>query len=175
MTKNTLLRLLLAAFFPLTILMSACHDEPDLTGDYKNITISYGILNMNDPVHYFKVYKGYLTDENALVEASNWDNIYYNVDSIEVRFEEYSASGVLQRSAVLDTTTQVAKEEGYFANPRQLLYYSTWQLNPDCKYRLVIKNRNSGEEVYAQTTIVGECKFSRTRSEEHTSELQSRT
>ncbi|MBP5205638.1 MAG: hypothetical protein J6Z44_02470 [Bacteroidales bacterium] len=162
MTKNTLLRLLLAAFFPLTILFSACNDEPDLTGDYKNITITYGILNMNDPVHYIKVYKGYLTDENALVEASDWNNIYYNVDSIEVRLEEYNASGVLQRSAVLDTTTQVGKEEGYFANPRQLLYFSTWQLNPECKYRIVIKNRNSGEEIYAQTTIVGDCKFSRT-------------
>ena len=52
MTKHCLLRLLLAAIIPLTILMSACNDEPDLTGDYKNITITYGILNMNDPVHY---------------------------------------------------------------------------------------------------------------------------
>ena len=160
MTKHSLLRLLLAAFFPLTILMSACHDEPDLTGEYKNITISYGILNINDPVHYFKVYRGYLTDENALVAASDWNNIYYNVDSVEVRLEEYSQSGVLQRSAVLDTTTQVRKEDGYFSNPRQLLYYSTWQLNPNCKYHLVVKQLNSGEEVYAETKLVGDCKFS---------------
>ncbi|MBR6130390.1 MAG: hypothetical protein IKQ20_00855 [Bacteroidales bacterium] len=160
MTKKHILRLLLAAFLPVTVFFSACNDKPDLTADYKDITISYGILNVNDPVHYIKVYKGYLTDENALVQASDWDNIYYNVDSVEVRLEEYSQSGVLQRSQVLDTTTQVRKEEGYFANPHQLLYYSTWRLNPECKYRVVIKKVNSGEEVYAETKLVGDCKFS---------------
>ncbi len=156
---------LLWALFPLTLLCSSCNDELDLTAEYKNITISYALLNPNDEVHYFKIYKGFLTDDNALEEAGNWENIYYHVDTIEVRFEEYNAAGTLSRSAILDTTTAIEKESGYFANPKQLLYYSTWTLDPECTYRLVIKNRNTDEEVYAETNIVGNCKISRPASQ----------
>ena len=72
----------------------------DLTADYKDISISYGILNVKDNVHYFKVYRGFITDDNSYVAASEWDNIYYPVDSIEVRLEEYN-NGKITRSAVL--------------------------------------------------------------------------
>ena len=41
----------------------------DLSAEYKDITISYAILNPNDEVHYFKVYKGFLTDGNAYEAA----------------------------------------------------------------------------------------------------------
>lgn len=126
----------------------------DLTADYKDITISYGLLNVKDAVHYFKVYRGYLTDGNAYEAAGEWENIYYPVDSIEVRLEEYR-NGQLLRSAVLDTTTAILKDEGYFHNPEQLLYYSDWQLDVDNVYRLVVHRNSTGEEVYAETLIVG--------------------
>ena len=140
--------------------MTSCNDNIDLTADYKDISFSYSILNMNDTVHYFKIYKGYLTDENAFDLASDWNSIYYPVDSVEVRLEEY-VGYQLVRSAVLDTTTQILKRPGYFANPRQLLYYSDWKLVADATYRLVIKNKNSGKESYAETPIVGDFSVSR--------------
>ncbi len=153
--------LICVALFSLSLILSSCEPEIDLSADAKDVTISYGILNMNDTIHYFKIYKGYLTDENAFVQASNWENIYYNVDSIEVHFEEYNASGTLMRTAVLDTTTRIQKEEGFFAHPKQLLYYSNWKLNPECKYRLTIKNVNSGREVYAESVVVGDFRISK--------------
>ena len=127
----------------------------DLTADFKDIVISYGILNPKDNVHYFKIYRGYLTDGNAYEAAGEWDNIYYPVDSIEVILEEYS-NGHLVRNTVLDTTTAIPKDEGYFHNPKQLLYYTDWQLNPDNVYKMVIHRRTTGDEVYAQTLIVGD-------------------
>ena len=127
----------------------------DLTADYKDITISYGILNIQDDVHYFKIYRGYLTDGNAYEAAGDWDNIYYPVDSIEVRFEEYQ-NGVLRRSEVLDTTTAIPKDEGYFPNPKQLLYYSNWKLDLERTYRLVIVRHTTGDVIYAQTLMVGD-------------------
>ena len=136
------------------ILFSQCKDI-DLTADFKDITISYGILNTQDDIHYFKIYRGYITDENALVEAGNWDNVYYPVDSIEVRLEEYK-NGKIVRSAVLDTTTAVPRNEGYFPNPKQLLYYSNWKLDNEAVYRLVINRRTTGDEVYAETVMVGD-------------------
>jgi len=54
----------------------------------------------------------------------------------------------------LDTTTAVPKEEGAFHNPKQLLYYSKWQLDPERVYRLVIHRNSTGEEIYAETVMV---------------------
>ena len=143
------------------ILLPQCRDI-DLTADYKDITVSYGILNVNDDVHYFKIYRGFLTDGNANVEAGEWDNVYYPVDSIEVRLEEYR-NGNLVRSAVLDTTTAIARDPGYFPNPKQLLYYSDWQLDIESVYRLVIHRHTSGDEVYAETLMVGAFDITRPR------------
>lgn len=126
----------------------------DLTADYKDITVTYGILNIKDNIHYFKIYRGFLTDGNAYDAANEWDKIYYPVDSIEVYFEEYE-NGQLIRSAVLDTTTVVPKDEGAFHNPKQLLYYSDWQLDPERVYRLRIVRHTSGDEIYAETVMVG--------------------
>lgn len=161
MIKIKLNWLFVLALLPLSILFTRCDNKIDLSADYKNITISYALLNPNDPVHYFKIYKGFITDENAYVEASTWENIYYPVDSIEVRIEEYNDRGVLTRTAILDTTTQVTKEQGYFANPKQLLYFSKWTLNTEYSYRLVVKQVSTGKEIYAETNIVGNCKLNK--------------
>ena len=59
-----------------SMLLPQCR-ELDLTADYKDITISYGILNPNDDIHYFKIYRGFITDGNALLEAGDWDKVYY--------------------------------------------------------------------------------------------------
>ncbi len=146
----------LSAFLLMASVAAVFHQcKPlDLTADYKDISISYGFLNIKEDIHYFKVYKGYLTDGNAYQAAGEWDNIYYPVDSIEVRLEEYR-NGHLVRSAVLDTTTLVNKEPGDFHNPKQLLYYSDWQLDVENVYRLVVRRNSSGEEVYAETLVVG--------------------
>ena len=141
------------ALFAAAVLLPQCKPV-DLTADFKDITISYGILNAKDNVHYFKVYRGYITDGNAYEAAGDWDNIYYPVDSIEVRLVEYRNGQVL-RSAVLDTTTMVPKDEGDFHNPKQLLYYSDWQLDTENTYRLVIHRKSTGDAVYAETMIVG--------------------
>ena len=157
--KNKVSIILFCAFAGL--LLTQCKDI-DLTADFKDITISYGILNPNDDTHYFKVYRGFITDQNALTEAGKWDNVYYLVDSIEVRLEEYR-NGKIVRSAVLDTTTAIPQGEGYFPNPKQLLYYSDWQLDKEAVYRLVIDRSTTGDEVYAETLIVGDFNISNPR------------
>ncbi len=136
------------------VMMTSCDKKLNLMADYKDISFSYAILNQKDSIHYFKIYKGFLTEDNAYEAAFDWNNIYYPVDSIEVRLEERNEDGVLRRTAILDTTTRVPKQSGYFANPKQLLYYSTWTLRDDYTYRLVVKHVNSGKEVYAETPIV---------------------
>ncbi len=139
----------------LSILNNGCQQQIDLTAEGKNISFTYAIIDRSDDRHYFKIYKGFLTDENAFVQAGDWGNVYYHPDSIEVRLEEYNAAHTLLRTQVLDTTTSIPKDEGYFPSPKQLLYYSDWILDEENTYRLVIHHKNSGEEVYAETPIAG--------------------
>ncbi len=153
-TDMNRLKRFITLMLPLLLFGSSCNRHIDMSADYKDISFSYAILDVNDSLHYFKIYKGFLTDENAYVQASDWNNIYYPIDSIEVRLEEYNSAHTLLRSQVLDTTTIVPKDSGIFASPRQLLYYSDWKLKEECIYRLVIHHNDSGEESYAETPIV---------------------
>jgi len=69
--------------------------------------------------------------------------------------EEYM-NGVRTYGEILDTTTMVPKKEGYFPSPKQLLYYSEMKLKPEATYRLVVQHVGTGEEVYAETVMVGD-------------------
>lgn len=136
------------------LVCASCDQHIHLGADYKDISFSYAILNQKDSLHYFKIYKGFLTEDNALVQAGDWENIYYPIDSIVVTLEEYNAAHTLLRSQVLDTTTVVPKNEGIFASPKQLLYYSDMRLREDYTYRLMIEHKGTGKKVYAETPIV---------------------
>ncbi|HOF46597.1 MAG TPA: hypothetical protein PLZ46_07425 [Bacteroidales bacterium] len=142
--------------FTATLLLSGCKPEFNQNADYKDITISYGILNPKDTVHYIKVYKAFLTDGNAIVAARNLDNISY-YDSIEVFVEEYENER-LTRSIPFYMTTAVPKDSGIFAYDPQVIYYSTATLNEKNVYKLKIFNKMSGKEITATTPLVG--KFS---------------
>lgn len=141
-------------FALLILAFSGCNPEFDINDKYQDITISYGILNFNDDNHYIKIYKGFLTEDNAFVAASELENTTY-CDSIEVKMEEY-LNNSLVRTIPLDTTTSVPREPGDFAYPKQILYYTSATLNPQAVYKLIITNKYTGKETYATTPLVGD-------------------
>ena len=64
-----------AVFSLALLLVSSCHDKPNLIADYKDVTISYGVLNINDDIHYFKIYRGFITEDNVK-RADGKDEFY---------------------------------------------------------------------------------------------------
>lgn len=149
-------RLYLFLVLGVTLLLHGCQPEFNQNADYKDITITYGILNPKDSVHYIKVYKAFLTDGNAVIAARDLDNISY-YDSIEVYLEEYENER-MTRSIPFYMTTMVPKDSGIFAYNPQVVYYSTATLNEKNIYTLKIFNKTSGKEITATTPLVG--KFS---------------
>ena len=115
--KIILISLVIATVF------TSCDDEFSLNAPYNDITIVYGLLNLNDSIHYVKVYKGFQTEGNSYVAAGDWTNLYY-FDKITVTLEEFKNNQSTGRIIELDTTTSVPRESGYFANPKQLLYFT---------------------------------------------------
>jgi hypothetical protein len=156
----------LACFIALTsILLTSCKPKVDLISDYRDVTVVYGLLNPLDQQHYIKIYKGYLTKDNALVWARDLDNIsYYN--DITVKLEEYlpeSAGGTLHYTFTLDTVMSIPKNYGVFASPTQVLYRvketGSHSIHEGYRYRLVIENKKDGSVVTAETTTLKDFYF----------------
>ena len=138
--------------------LSSCTPEFSQIAEYKDITIVFGLLNINEDTQYVKIQKAYLTEGNAYEEARNPENLYY-YDKIDVSMNELEMNGRQARvikNIPLYMTTAVPKDEGVFANPEQVLYYTTEKLSVDHEYQLVIKNKESGKVVTGQTAVVGD-------------------
>ena len=142
-----LLSVFIAPFSP------SCNDDFSLNAPYKDITIVYGLLNVKDSVHYVKVYKGFQTEGNSYTAAGDWTNLYY-FDKIKVTIEEFNNNVATGRIIELDTTTQIPREPGSFANPKQLLYYTNATLNPAYSYQIKVLNKETGRIVTGMTPLV---------------------
>lgn len=132
----------------------ACNKDFESNAPYKDATIVYGIINSKDNTHYIKIYKGFLTENDAYTVASEYDSLYY-FDKIEVVVEEY-VNGSLTATYQLDTTTSIPRDPGDFSSPKQLLYYFTQQLRNDAEYQLKITNKETGRIVTGKTKVVGD-------------------
>ena len=110
MKKNSFILLSLISFIALSL--TSCKPDVQLTSDYRDMTVVYGLLNPKDQNHYIKIYKGYLTKDNALVWANELDNISY-YDDIEVQLIEHRPSGEV-RTYPMDTVMSVSKNYGVF-------------------------------------------------------------
>lgn len=142
------------------IFLVSCKPKVDLASDYRDVTVVYGLLNPLDKCHYIKIYKGYLTSENALVWAQDLDNIsYYN--DIEVELIEHRKNGDVV-TYPMDTVMSVAKNYGVFASPTQVLYrpvkklttHTPAELRSGCLYELRITNKKTGRVVTSHTTTI---------------------
>ena len=58
-------------------IFTSCETDIDVTAEWKDITVAYGILNQNDTAHYLKINKAFLGDGNSLVYAQNADSSSY--------------------------------------------------------------------------------------------------
>jgi hypothetical protein len=157
MKKITAYLLLLTAYF----LLPSCETDFDVSGDWKEITVVYGILNINDDTTFIRINKAYLGDEDALVMAEENDSINY--DSLSVRLIELNTtSGAAEDSFDLDSI-YVNLENGIFGNPgsqKQMVWITTQSINPAKNYRLRVTNTHTGHVVTAETPIVDELNIS---------------
>lgn len=140
---------LLIALPLLAMLLSSCDNTLDINAPWKDITVTYGLLNRADSVHYIKIGKAFLGEENAYMLAQEFDSLYYG-DNIEVTLKEMATGTIYTMERVLDNN----KPEGIFASPAQILYKKAFTVNPNSRYELRIVKGDDQEQVFAQTVIV---------------------
>jgi hypothetical protein len=152
--KNILYLFLLLPFF---LFLSSCEDDFDITAPYKDITIAYGLLDLNEDTTYLRINKAFLGDGNVLEMAKVEDSSIY-ANGLEAFIEEWS-DGSFINSYTLDTIRINDKEDGLFYNPYQLLYYTVFEVDPEMHYKLRINVKD--KEVTGDTYPVND--FSMTR------------
>lgn len=140
----------------IVLLFSSCETDFDVTAEYEDVTIVYGLLNQNDSIHHVKINKAFLGDGNLLEYASIEDSSTYQTQ-LNVHLEEIDGNQV-RRTFELDTTTITNKEEGVFYHPEQIIYTTgennkVW-LNENYEYRINIENPATGKTITAETPLV---------------------
>lgn len=143
--KTVLLLALLVSLF-------SCKTDFDVTAEYKEIAIVYGLLNQQDSLHILRINKAFLGDGNALVYAGISDSSSYGTD-IDVTLLEKKGSQLL-RTITFDTLTIHDKDSGLFYSPDQLMYVSDALLDSSYVYELHVKNRKSGYEASSVTDLI---------------------
>jgi hypothetical protein len=145
------------AFVTLTGMLSSCNEKLKIAAPYKNITVVYGLLDMGDTAHYIRIQKAFM-DENktALSMAKEADSSFYR--SLEVSVKELSAGGAVLYTNFLDRVNLIAegfpKDTGVFFNTPSYAYKFRYTLNPANKYRIVIRNKETGVVDSAETPVI---------------------
>ncbi|MHC1775988.1 MAG: hypothetical protein AB9834_11315 [Lentimicrobium sp.] len=147
---------LILPIIALTI-FSGCETDIDVTAEWKDITIAYGLISQNDTVHYIKVNKAFLGEGNAYNYAQIADSSSYG-DNISVTIIEKSNNGST-RTFNCDTTSVFNKEPGVFYYPRQIVYKTAFRIPADVNskeytYNLEIRNKITGKVITSQTPLV---------------------
>lgn len=131
-----------------------CKNDLDVTADYKDITLVFGLLNQNDTAHYIKINKAYLGEGNAFMMAEVADSVNYQAADLDVVIEEYG-NGILTNTFVLErTVNEIQKDTGLFAADANILYKLRATLNPQRKYKLVIANHKTNDTITAETDLI---------------------
>lgn len=150
--------------------ISACSTDFDVTSDWKEITIVYGLLNPQDDVQYIRIQKAFLSENtNALELAKVGDSLYHSTSGEVLRatLEQYRNSNgnmILEKTITLDRVSAsdegIQKEEGVFATDPYFLYKTTESIDQNKIYRLVI-NTPAGNVVTSETQMVRDFTVSR--------------
>jgi hypothetical protein len=145
----------------LTLLMvvslgfTSCENDVDLNSEYKEITIVYGLLSQSQDRQYIKITKAFQTEGNVYVAAKDPANSVYDPKDLEVSLDEYKNDNYIS-SIYLDSTLITNKDTGDFYSPNEIIYVTPvgYKLNQNNEYRLIIKNKATGNIITSKTTLV---------------------
>lgn len=131
-------------FFAL-LLASGCSEKFNIAAPYKNITVVYGFLDVNDTAHYIRIQKAFLDQtKSALTMATDPDSNFYA--SLNVKIERFTFTDNVHPVDTIHLNRVDLNLEGYPKQPGQFFtapnyaYKFKANLDPNYLYRLLITN-----------------------------------
>lgn len=138
---------------------TSCSNEIDINAPYKETMVVFGLLNKDETTHYVRINKAFLGEGDALQFAAIADSINYAPGVIDAKVDEV-VNGNVTRTFTLEPVTDIAKDNGIFSNPYQVIYKfetsSGQGLNLDADYKLRVKNNATSYEISSETNLVGQ-------------------
>lgn len=137
----------------------SCSNEIDLTAEWEDTPIVYGLLSRQDTAHYIKIQKAFLDPEgNALEIAQIPDSLYY--ENLDVKVEHINSGKIYNLTMVDGNLEGYVKEEGIFADAPNYLYKfklsDTEELREGNTYQIQINRGDNKPEVVAEDVIVSD-------------------
>jgi len=167
MKKMKLSLLFFSAMLLTLIGMQSCNQEIELTGDFKETAVVYGLLDKSEDVHLIKITRAFIGPGNSLNIAQIPDSNYF--DNVNAKIIERVSGSVTRTWQLFDTTVLNKETDGIFYAPEQKVYafYSQARDNSDnatgqalldnATYELnIVINEGTNDEfvVQGQTEIV---------------------
>ncbi len=145
-------------FFLVLPILISCNKDLNVNAEWKDITVVYGLLDQSEDTTFIKITKAFLGEGNALMFSKVPDSSTYP-DVLDVNLEEYDNNGTTYITThPCDGITIHDKVAGdtIFYYPNQFMYYCADKLHNDRVYKLKIRNKVSGKEISAQTSLVSD-------------------
>ena len=149
----------ISLFVGLILFGVACSNEFDLTTDWEDTPIVYGLLSRQDTAHYIKIQKAFLDPEaSALDIAQIPDSLYY--DDLTVKVIHLRSGDEYTLEMVDGNLEGYPKDEGVFANAPNYLYKFKLADNEELvegdRYQIRINRGDNTDEVIADDVIVSD-------------------
>lgn len=147
----------ISIFFLLILFFSnSCSNEFDLTADWKDIPIVYGVLQANAPVHYVRVEKAFLDPTISPLDlAKEADSLFYEDAIVEIINLDNGNTYTLDKVDAADEG--FVKDDGIFATTPNYIYKIAGNRMPLAggeKLQLQINRGENKELVTAETTVL---------------------
>jgi hypothetical protein len=153
------------------LLFSACSTDLDVTGDWKETMVVYGLLDQSQPKQYIKINKAFLGQGNAFEYAQVKDSVQF-ANSLSVTLVRTHPNGTT-KSFALHRDNSIPKNSGTFYSGSQgSAIYSfnsidtisgvndlldeTASGDSYYTYKIVVHNEDTGTEATATTQLVGD-------------------
>lgn len=156
---------ILGAFLALCTLVS-CNNDLVVVDNWKDIPVTWALLNPSDTAHYIKVEKAFLDpNQSALEIARIPDSLYYS--NLAVSLKRINTGEIFNMERVDGADEGYPRKDGIFAEIPNYLYKikaSDINLVPKDKYELILDRGGDLDLVKANTFIMAEPKL-RNRSD----------
>jgi hypothetical protein len=140
----------LLAITGLTVVLSSCKEEIELSGDFKETAVVYALLDASETTHMMKITRAFIGPGNAYEFAQEPDSSYFqNLEGTVTELNNGVPTGIVWD--LMDTIVTNKDPNGAFYAPEQKLYYFNGTLNQDNEYRLDL-NINNGQFTVTSTT-----------------------
>ncbi len=134
-----------------TVGLYSCEEDFNVAAPYRQITVAYGILNIEDTAHYIRVQKAFMDENKSAIDMSKEpDSSFYSqldvkvieylgntaAQTITLQMVDLNKEGYIKQSSV--------KDQSFFTSPNYG-YKFKHQLNSEREYRLIVTNPNTGK------------------------------